>query len=135
MPLLLAHLTLASSSAQLHPNHVDLAVTTGDRVGCSAAILHDFAVVGACGASYNGVSGSGAVHSLRLSTRQSSSIVAPPTIGMQFGFGASVTMAEYTDNTTTKAVLLVGQPGEHMPNREDPSLLDGSARRVLLLPR
>lgn len=83
-------------------------VNEGDHTGCSAAIFHDFAVLGACSASRHGHHGAGIVHTLRVSSRQHTGVVASPVPTTHAAFGTALAMGEYRGS----GILLVGAPGE-----------------------
>jgi hypothetical protein len=89
--------------------HLDLeGVTAGDRVGCSAAVLDNWAVVGACTASLFGAQQSGAVHSFQTSTRLGTGLVLPAIAQSGARFGSTLALAQHG----SIGLLLVGAVGE-----------------------
>ena len=66
----------AALLAQVDP-HLLLEYAAGAGVGCSAAILDDVAVVGACDATNGGHTAAGMVHTIAVVTRSSTGVVVP----------------------------------------------------------
>ena len=80
----------------------------GDRLGCSVAAFQDWAVVGACKAARGAVPEAGAVHSFRLSSKQSGGRVLSPVAHYSALFGSALAMGRHG----AAGLLLVGSMGE-----------------------
>ena len=110
--LALAALCISPIVGQSRVSKNDLVTITeaeyGAKMGCSVAMWEDFALVGACEASNNGLAQAGLVYSLRVGSRQSTGTVVPnnPAAGAYFGY--ALKFAEFQG----KGLLFVGAPGE-----------------------
>ena len=98
----------AALLAQVDP-HLLLEYAAGAGVGCSAAILDDVAVVGACDATNGGHTAAGMVHTIAVGTRSSTGVVVPPTAAPLANFGTGLALGR---RSPTTGVLVVGAPGE-----------------------
>jgi hypothetical protein len=87
-------------------------VRAGDGVGCSAAMLGEFAVVGACDATNQNQAQAGMVHVLRVAAqdgaRGASGHVVPPVAAAAARFGHALAMSTFKGS----GLLLAGAPGE-----------------------
>ena len=105
---MLASLLLSSGQVEVQVV-AQAAYSAGARVGCSAAILDDVAVVGACEAtSSSGHTSAGMVHMLSVGTRAPLALVNPPRAVASALFGSSVALGKSRGQGT----LVVGAPGE-----------------------
>ena len=93
---------------------LSLAVEPGDQAGCSVATLADIAFIGACAASKpENCDGCGAVHTVRISTRQPMALIQHPAAVQLAYFGSALAVAR--SGLDGSGILLVGAVGEAGP--------------------
>ena len=97
----------AMSSPRVPLAAPDLA--SGDALGCSVAVLGDWALVGACAATSGSEQVAGVVHAVRVASLQPSGVVTPPAPAANARFGSAIAM---TTLSSTNGLALIGAPGE-----------------------
>ena len=101
------------NNMRLEPR-LSLAVEPGDQAGCSVATLADIAFIGACAASKpENCDGCGAVHTVRISTRQPMALIQHPAAVQLAYFGSALAVAR--SGLDGSGILLVGAVGEAGP--------------------
>ena len=84
--------------------------TVGDRMGCSATVLGDLAIVGACTADVSGHQVAGRLHTFRASTATPTGVVIAPTPTAGARFGTAIAVAK--DDNNSDGLLLASAIGE-----------------------